>query len=317
MFPNIRLMIVAMLASVVGICCGMALFAAFRVNHEPLTRMSGGGSPLQVAFGTTTSSMPARATDAPSASFGVRFPVNAPVLADNPASAVPLASTAGLRAATIVPAVEPAAPLTPSPGLANGDGPTDAVTAKPVVEALVPAAPTSEADQIAKTQTIAQPEPNDPGNIALGMAAAASAPAATSAPALSIAVSPPATEPALPIAVAPAAAANNVVPAKHTVPRRTVAHRARPQTTAAYRVVHLHHFRKAPAATVVPRLQQDFTLVPNYNSMPPAASEIAPAAGLAPPQPVQRRVVKRRRASKPTVTRAPAAPETTGSVTLQ
>jgi len=43
MFPNIRLTIVALLASVVGIGCGLALFAAFRVNREPFAHLSNGG----------------------------------------------------------------------------------------------------------------------------------------------------------------------------------------------------------------------------------------------------------------------------------
>ena len=34
MFPNIRLMIVAVLASILGISCALGLFAEFRVSHE-------------------------------------------------------------------------------------------------------------------------------------------------------------------------------------------------------------------------------------------------------------------------------------------
>ena len=40
MFPNVRLLIVALVASVVALSCGFALFAAFRVNHEPLSRLA-------------------------------------------------------------------------------------------------------------------------------------------------------------------------------------------------------------------------------------------------------------------------------------
>ena len=50
MFPNFRLTIVAVLASIVGISCGLGLFAAFRVNHEPLARLSNGKPSLQLAF---------------------------------------------------------------------------------------------------------------------------------------------------------------------------------------------------------------------------------------------------------------------------
>ena len=50
MLPNIRLLIVAVLAAIAGISCGLGLFATFRVNHEPLVRFSEGGPPLQLAF---------------------------------------------------------------------------------------------------------------------------------------------------------------------------------------------------------------------------------------------------------------------------
>jgi hypothetical protein len=38
MFPNVRLMIAAMLASVVALVCGFGMFAVFRVSHEPFAR---------------------------------------------------------------------------------------------------------------------------------------------------------------------------------------------------------------------------------------------------------------------------------------
>ena len=50
MFPNVRLMAVAILAAITGISCGLGLFAAFRVNHEPLARLAEGSPPLQLAL---------------------------------------------------------------------------------------------------------------------------------------------------------------------------------------------------------------------------------------------------------------------------
>jgi hypothetical protein len=38
MFPNVRLLIAATIVSVVALSCGFAVFAALRVNHEPLAR---------------------------------------------------------------------------------------------------------------------------------------------------------------------------------------------------------------------------------------------------------------------------------------
>src|SRR5260370_19658505 len=50
MFPNFRLLVVAVLAAIAGIACGLGLFATFRVNHEPLARFAEGGPPLQLVF---------------------------------------------------------------------------------------------------------------------------------------------------------------------------------------------------------------------------------------------------------------------------
>lgn len=50
MFPNVRLMVAAILAAIAGIGCGLGLFATFRVNHEPLVRLAEGSPPLQLVF---------------------------------------------------------------------------------------------------------------------------------------------------------------------------------------------------------------------------------------------------------------------------
>ena len=54
MFPNVRLLIAAVVASVVALSCGFAMFATFRVNHEPLSRLATGAAPLQLAAGSPT-----------------------------------------------------------------------------------------------------------------------------------------------------------------------------------------------------------------------------------------------------------------------
>jgi hypothetical protein len=73
MFPNVRLLIAAVVASVVALSCGFAMFAAFRVNHEPLSRLAVGAAPLQLAAGNP---MPGVAMPMPADSFGNRFPLD-------------------------------------------------------------------------------------------------------------------------------------------------------------------------------------------------------------------------------------------------
>ena len=88
MFPNVRLIIVAMLASMASICCCLGVFAAFRVNHEPFTRSQSSNPPLQLVFGNGA---PEVATDGAVAPFGVRFapnvlPATRPIPAPAPAN---------------------------------------------------------------------------------------------------------------------------------------------------------------------------------------------------------------------------------------
>jgi hypothetical protein len=61
MFPNVRLMIAAMLASIVVLICGFAVFAAFRVSHEPIAHLPAAVAPLQLVAENTGASSPAPA----------------------------------------------------------------------------------------------------------------------------------------------------------------------------------------------------------------------------------------------------------------
>jgi hypothetical protein len=54
MFPNVRLMIAAMLASIVVLVCGFGMFAAFQVSHEPLGRLPSASAPQQLSADATT-----------------------------------------------------------------------------------------------------------------------------------------------------------------------------------------------------------------------------------------------------------------------
>ena len=112
MFPNVRLIIVAMLASMASICCCLGVFAAFRVNHEPFAQLASGNPPLQLAFGNM---VPARATDAV-APFGVRFQLDAPRSdATTPISAQEVRSPDAAKTDGAAVAVETPADQSPPP----------------------------------------------------------------------------------------------------------------------------------------------------------------------------------------------------------
>jgi hypothetical protein len=70
MFPNVRLQIVALFVSVVVLSFGFGVFAAFRVNHEPLVQIPASAAPLPLGAENAEPSSSATSWGAP---FGSRF----------------------------------------------------------------------------------------------------------------------------------------------------------------------------------------------------------------------------------------------------
>jgi hypothetical protein len=70
MFPNVRLQIVALFVSVLALSFGFGVFAAFRVNHEPLAQIPAGAAPLQLGAENAPPSATRLSWGAP---FGSRF----------------------------------------------------------------------------------------------------------------------------------------------------------------------------------------------------------------------------------------------------
>jgi hypothetical protein len=83
MIPTIRSMIVAMLLTLMALVGGFGLFAAFRVNHEPLAQLPTSATPFALA----NNDAPPRALSfASEPSFGSRLESNAALIAINTAS---------------------------------------------------------------------------------------------------------------------------------------------------------------------------------------------------------------------------------------
>jgi hypothetical protein len=180
MFPNVRLLIAAVVASIVALSCGFAMFATFRVNHEPLSRLATGATPLQLVAGNPTPSMPAAAE-----SFGVRFPPSQTAIGGAPAVAAPpepdhddgapsdVASTAATAPETNAAEPDPSAPEPPAVAQAAATEPkqdeaavtpsepppatSDTAAAEPLPAEQTPpaaqAAPTEQASQETKPET--------------------------------------------------------------------------------------------------------------------------------------------------------------------
>jgi ribonuclease E len=164
MFPDVRHLIAAVVASVVALSCGFAMFATFRVNHEPLSRLAAGAAPLQLAAGNPT---PGVAMPMPADSFGNRFPLNQADSAGASAEATPRqaghdddveppSAVAGITAtAPVTDAAEPA-PVAQAP---EPDAKPDDVAAAP---SEPPAITPSEAPPATTSTVAAEPPPEQP-----------------------------------------------------------------------------------------------------------------------------------------------------------
>lgn len=113
MFPNVRLLTGALVASIVALSCGFGLFAAFRVNHEPLSRLPVGTTPVQFV---------ANVAVAPSAGWGTPFdgqshlngPQRSEIAADAPAATLSGQTTLEAASASTAEPIKPVAVVAPA-----------------------------------------------------------------------------------------------------------------------------------------------------------------------------------------------------------
>ena len=150
MFPDIRLMIAAVLATVVVLICGFGMFAAFRVSHEPLVRLPAASIPIELSGDDTVTS-----TEDP---FDRRFQISVAMLTVSRTSNVSAQpqdqrNDAYTGAATLA---APSAPAVTEPSTAP---PADAGRA--AGEPIDQAAPEAPQPDQAPAETAAAPEPGD------------------------------------------------------------------------------------------------------------------------------------------------------------
>jgi hypothetical protein len=145
MFPNVRLMIAATLASVVALICGFGMFAVFRVSHEPFVRLPAATAPLLLVADNSVSLPAGFAAGVPldrrlqvEPRPGTAEAVNAPAAADE--HSAPAETTAPATA----PAADTAAP-DPEETFATIDEPAEPPTASASPPSEAPAATTDSA----------------------------------------------------------------------------------------------------------------------------------------------------------------------------
>ena len=213
MFPDVRLLILALLTSVVALSGGFGVFAAFRVNHEPLSRLPAGTAPLQLV-----ADEPAAPAARWSVSFGSRSPLSeAPgeratvdTLQGAPVRGEPPEPAAAMTVETVKPMPSvgvrqpPASQPDPSPAAAQPApaASTPGIPAPAVATATADSAPVPQAPPV-ETQAV-QPAP-----AAMENAAGKTADQPVQALIPAVAAAEPAARPAAPT-VAPLADASPV-----------------------------------------------------------------------------------------------------------
>jgi hypothetical protein len=160
MFPNVRLMIAAMLASVVALVCGFGMFAVFRVSHEPFARSPAATASLRLVADNAAYSYAGLAS-------GVPFDRRLQVAAEPSAAAttdMPEATGEHEAETETAPATASAPePTSAAPEQASAE--TGEATEQPSA-AVTPASdvPANEAANVASlSQPEATPEPTIPG----------------------------------------------------------------------------------------------------------------------------------------------------------
>jgi hypothetical protein len=169
MFPIVRLMIAATLASVVALICGFGMFAVFHVGHEPLVRLPAATAPLQLVADNAAMRSTAGLTS--SDVFDVRFAVKAP---SHPAEP-------GIPSPPNEPRATEALEAEPEPA-AKGDAPGPERTSSTTGEATETTPAPSSAEPSADDQADSAAPPQPESTFSAMSAAAASPPADTITP---------------------------------------------------------------------------------------------------------------------------------------
>jgi len=159
MFPNVRLLIVAVFASIVALSCGFGVFAAFRVNHDPLSRLPPVTAPLQLV---ADNAAPTTVTIAPGTPFGSRFRFGEAQIG-NAAADAPAQHASETQAAPVA-AASPPAPVgaeeTPAPDAGQDAKPgatADSAPAQAPAQEMQAAQAAHDAEQGETTDNASQP----------------------------------------------------------------------------------------------------------------------------------------------------------------
>jgi hypothetical protein len=303
MFPNVRLMVVAILAAIAGIACGLGLFATFRVNHEPLARLAEGSPPMQLAFDNRTLGSDARAgIEARLSVTGVAKIITVPVIVPIPEPAIEEQAAADSPVAVQTASVEQAEAGIEAADRSSTASPAVAVSTQ--LSALNPEAAdavSTEPSGMNPNAADAVPTPQEVVATAQDQAAAAPPAAPTTGEqTAAISAAAPDQEPApMPIKAAETKAAKPKGRASHAVaPARRATKTVRPRRPVATVTAQSAYPYSQPTYSQ-PVYSQQIYSQPAYTWMDGAAQAA---------QPVKRVQIKRSRTAKPAAPVAQSTP---------
>jgi hypothetical protein len=269
MFPNVRLMIGAMFASVFALSCGFGVFAEFRVNHEPLVRLPAVSAPLQLAANYAAPVLVAAAT---------RSPFDAPILAPEPPSGAVATDAATPKLAFQEEAV-------PQDATAQGEAEPSA----PVVVAAHETGPASTPDVVGSIA--AQSPPQNTQTPEGGPDANKEAATDTNKNAVDTGTKDAATDPASEPPATEPSTTDHAMPDADTTPATVVAKGKRPVARIARRIFAP---RRVAVATYRPRRFRPRIIARSVVQPAEPAFAFPPPEFQAAPQAAWRRVLVRR-----------------------
>jgi hypothetical protein len=200
MFPNVRLLIGALFIAVVVLSCEFGVFAALRVNREPLNRLTAEGAPLQRAAGNS-------AQPAVTISWATPLETGVPAADAGPPALIPPPAAAPIPQAPAPPAFNAAAMIKEPTPAQSGASATLALAAIAPVAAQPPQ-PAQPAPEPQAHQSVAKAGEPAAGAPVAAAPAAALAPAAQPADITGSVPNAATPDPALPKAAAPLAEAS-------------------------------------------------------------------------------------------------------------
>lgn len=286
MFPNVRLMVAAVVASIMALSFGFGLFAAVRVNHEPLA----GPTPLQLAADHVS---PPVETLTAGGTFGTRYREVQLPLADPDAGlsalkvslrdSVEPTNTVALAGPVVGADPQPqsgaAAPVPESNGQQSGAAVDEPAQAASAGSASAPDAPASGLDGAAPAQAagIAPAPVSEPDAKSAGAGGVSAEPMPAASP-QTAAIETPADQ-AQPVvesskadtpASAPSTAAATPPKHRHRIVRRKVNRQS---------VVMMQRARAARVGAIVPSSPPtDNFLQPHFQTAPAPSARSRPAA---------------------------------------